>query len=343
MKTMGRLGVIAAFLLLAAVTSAEQIVTVTDVVDYTDNLWDEDIGVWFLVPKEFSDDPCNWYEDHYPYHRGATEDWGWMHDVSTRVPFDASGIVSATLTILAWDVDSDEGEDDVILVNNQLLGLLTGVQRDWEAVTFTLPTAVLDELWREKKLSVFMDIDQILELTIGYRLTLKSSTLTIQYMTSGTAPTMVPVYRFWSPLTSSHFYTINEAERSSLIDNYPEAWIYEGVAYQTQPTAGSTGARPVYRFWSPLASGHFYTINEAEKQSIINTYPSSVWTYEDVAFYAFAPGEQPAGALPVYRFWSPLVSHHFYTIDEAEKQLVIDTYPLEVWTYEGIAWYAFPR
>jgi hypothetical protein len=253
---------------------------------------------------------------------------------------DATGIESATLTIQGWDVDSSEGEDDVILANNRYLGLLTGVDRDWRPTSFNLPTAVLDDLWKDKKLYVYMDIDQILDIANGYRVTLKNSTLTIRYITSGIAPATVPVYRFWSPVTSGHFYTVDQAERDNLVANAPSVWTYEGAVYQALPGVVN-GARPIYRFWSPLASGHFYTINETEKDSIIANYSSDTWTYEGIAFYAFAEGEQVADTLPVYRFWSPLVSHHFYTMDETEKDSIIANYPPETWTFEGVAWYAF--
>ena len=43
---------------------------------------------------------------------------------------------------------------------------------------------------------------------------------------------------------------------------------------------------------------------------------------------------------PVYRFWSPVHCRHFYTISESERTKLIDNYP-HVWTYEGIAYYAF--
>lgn len=339
MKRIRRLGLIVVVLMFAGVASAEYVVTVQDVVDHTANLWDEDLGVWFLVPKELYDDPCNWYEDHMPWHRGSNQDWGWTHDVSNLVPLDATGIESASLTILSWDVDSDEGEDDVILVNNRYLGMLTGVDRDWRPVTFPLPSPVLDELWRDKTLSVFMDIDQIVELSGGFRVTLKNSTLSIKYVTSGTAPATIPVFRFWSPVLGSHFYTINESERDGLIADYPEVWTYEGTAYQALAGAGSTNARPVHRFWSEALSTHFFTIDEIETQWLIDNYPD-VWADEGVAFYAFAAGEQPTGTLPVHRFWSPVLGNHFFTINEDEKQALIDSYPY-VWTYEGIGWYAF--
>lgn len=153
-----------------------------------------------------------------------------------------------------------------------------------------------------------------------------------------------PVYRFWSPLHSHHFYTIDEREKNGIIDIYPPStWTFEGTAYCAYPE-GAQGAiaSPVYRFWSPEHSSHFYTINIDERDSIIATYPPSTWTYEGTAFYAYSEGDQPAGTSPVHRFWSPLHGGHFFTISEAEKDWIIDRYPLCVWTYEGIGWYAYP-
>jgi len=50
----------------------------------------------------------------------------------------------------------------------------------------------------------------------------------------------------------------------------------------------------------------------------------------------------PAGCRPVYRFWSPRISAHFYTISEVERDYLLRTYGTETWTYEGIAFYAWP-
>jgi len=152
----------------------------------------------------------------------------------------------------------------------------------------------------------------------------------------------LPVYRFWSPALSRHFYTISESEKDHLIATYPPStWTYEGPVYNAFADAGEPGSSPVYRFWSPLNSAHFYTISEAEKDSIIAMYPLNVWTYEGVAWYAYPEGAQPAGTSAVHRFWSPLLSGHFYTMSEAEKDHIIATYPPSTWTYEGVAWYAY--
>jgi len=151
---------------------------------------------------------------------------------------------------------------------------------------------------------------------------------------------LVPVYRFWSPLVSRHFYTISEAERDLLIANYPvSVWAFEGVVYYVYARESEPGLMPVHRFWSPITSGHFYTINEAERDLLIDE-QAAVWAHEGPAFYAYPPGRQPAQANAVYRFWSPVTSGHFYTINEAERDLLINEYAA-VWTPEDVAWYAY--
>jgi hypothetical protein len=96
---------------------------------------------------------------------------------------------------------------------------------------------------------------------------------------------------------------------------------------------------PVYRFWSSSLMTHFYTINEAEKDKLIREY-EDVWTYEGIAFYAYPPGSQPIDAKPVYRFRSLPEDHHFYTINEAEKNKLLREFPSK-WILEGIVWYAY--
>jgi hypothetical protein len=147
------------------------------------------------------------------------------------------------------------------------------------------------------------------------------------------------VYRFWSPVSFHHFYTISQSEKEALERDYSSVWTYEGVVYETPARAGSAGLMPVHRFWSAALGGHFYTIDDAEKDYLIQTYPD-VWAYEGPVFYAWPDGRQPPGSTPVYRFWSEQASAHFYTADEAEKDNLIQQYP-DVWAYEGTAWHAY--
>ncbi len=96
---------------------------------------------------------------------------------------------------------------------------------------------------------------------------------------------------------------------------------------------------PVYRFWSDTLRGHFYTIDEAEKNKLLRDY-SHMWKFEEVAFYAYPSDRAPVGSKPVYRFWSDSLGRHFYSTSESEKQKLVDKFA-EVWTFEGVAWYAF--
>jgi len=148
----------------------------------------------------------------------------------------------------------------------------------------------------------------------------------------------LPVYRFWSPQNSRHFYTISQAEKDYVQATYPSSiWTYETVAYYAFADDTEAGLAPVYRFWSNALSAHFYTISEIERDYVIANLPA--WTYEGPAFYAYPEGAQPVDASPVYRFWSDTLSTHFYTINEAEKDHVVANLP--AWEYETIAWYAY--
>ncbi len=149
-----------------------------------------------------------------------------------------------------------------------------------------------------------------------------------------------PVYRFWSPDHARHFYTISEDEKDYIAASYPpNIWTYETVAYRAFTERSDPSLAPVYRLWSDALSAHFYTIDQAERDSIMAMYPH-VWAYEGPVFYAYPEGSQPVDASPVFRFWSEMLGTHFYTIDEDEKDFLIANYP-HIWEYEAIAWYAY--
>ncbi|OHB66672.1 MAG: hypothetical protein A2Y77_11205 [Planctomycetes bacterium RBG_13_62_9] len=157
---------------------------------------------------------------------------------------------------------------------------------------------------------------------------------------SGTLVEALPskVYRFWSPTNERHFYTISEEEKEKLLTIYSRVWTYEGAAFRAFQDGSDPDSVPVFRFWSDRTSGHFYTLDSRERDKLIKEYPH-VWTYEGVAFYAYPEGKQPTWARPVYRFWAPSKSTHFYTVDEVEKDNLLAKYG-HVWIFEGIAWYA---
>ena len=378
MKTARISGLAACFLLLGGWAYAQEpkseqsIVTVRQTVDYTYNNWLG--GPWFVEP--------GWILDHSPFYRLPTEDWGWTHNLSSLAPANATGIQSATLTIIAWNVDDNRPEcaDHWIIAggtyeyDNDIgtyrsggteLGVLSTYFASptvvnwpdpdhqerldydlyWSITNFDLPQNVLDELWAKGQVKIWMNIDRYHPYgAYAYRVTLKSAMLTVKYEASGPAPgAKMPVYRFWSPVLASHFYTMDEVEKQYVIDTYPGIWSYEGIAYLAMSDQTNPRAVPVYRFWSDSLGSHFFTADEVQKNSLLNEYPD-VWTFEGTAFYAFPldGAAPPAGTLPVYRFLSEsLGTRFFYTISEAEKDTVVDTWP-DVWALEGVAWYAYP-
>lgn len=156
---------------------------------------------------------------------------------------------------------------------------------------------------------------------------------------SATTPSLSEVYRFWSPVTQSHFYTISKVERDKLIKGYSDVWTFEGTAFKAAPTPFASSLAPVYRFWSDVTQSHFYTISETEKDKLLREY-RKIWTFEGIGFYAYPEGRWPSGTRPVYRFWSDVKSAHFYTIDESERDKFLKDYR-GIYTYEGIAFYVY--
>ncbi len=150
-----------------------------------------------------------------------------------------------------------------------------------------------------------------------------------------------PVYRFWSPTLGTYFYTLLGVERDYVINMYPYDWTYQDITYYGYYEPIVENLLPVHRFWSPVFGAHFWTLDEAECEIVRNEYPT-VWTYEGIVFYAFRQGWQPLDTIAVYRFWSGRLAHHLYTTDEDEKEDLIANYS-DLWDFEGVAWYTYPR
>lgn len=136
------------------------------------------------------------------------------------------------------------------------------------------------------------------------------------------------VYRFWSDIFHGHFYTLSYDEATK-VNNTDTNWKYEKVAFSGFSTQ-KTNTIPLYRFWSDNFHGHFYTSDANEMQKVKDT--DNNWKYEMIAFYVY-PTSYSGSSKTVYRFWSPIFKHHFYTADETEMIKVRDTD--SNWTYEG--------
>jgi parallel beta-helix repeat protein len=101
------------------------------------------------------------------------------------------------------------------------------------------------------------------------------------YTAPGTGRT--PVYRFRDESLGIHFYTASEEEKDNTIENYPERWIFEGVAYYVIIPPDVTGEMTaVYRFNARAYGAHFYTASEDEKVSVYGmaSVPSAITSPE---------------------------------------------------------------
>ncbi len=107
------------------------------------------------------------------------------------------------------------------------------------------------------------------------------------YLEGQQPPEAQPVYHFVSPISGKHFYTIFDGERAKLLNNLT-TWTDKGTAfYVFSEEYYPAEAKPMHRFWSPALHGHFYTMNEAEKDKLMTRHAQ--WNYEGIAWYALAP------------------------------------------------------
>ena len=219
-----------------------------------------------------------------------------------------------------WNVSSEDGYDFFTVYLDGATRYRRGGQGSWTKSTLDIPAGSHTVTWEYVKDDLVSSGQDA-----GW----------VDYVTlSGSCCDTTPVYRFFNNNAGGHFYTISEAEKNTVIQNYD--WFrYEGIGFYAAPVAQPV-TLPVYRFFNNNAGGHFYTINETEKNTVIHNY--DWFRYEGTGFYA-APVAQP-GTLPVYRFFNNNAGGHFYTINEAEKNTVIQNYPW--FRYEGIDFYAYP-
>lgn len=87
------------------------------------------------------------------------QDYGWMHDFSHWNDLDLT-ILSAKMTIVAWDIDSDvvDGEFDGVHIDGVLLdpGFLQGTNGEWSVTVFDLRVS---DIVDDGLLNVWLDID----------------------------------------------------------------------------------------------------------------------------------------------------------------------------------------
>lgn len=98
------------------------------------------------------------------------------------------------------------------------------------------------------------------------------------------------------------------------------------------------GLIPVFRYFSQVRNGHFYTGNPAEAGQLYVQDKS--WSYEGISYWVgkLASANCTAGWVPLYRFWNPATQAHFYTRSPGEAENLKRTG--SGWQYEKIAFCA---
>lgn len=132
---------------------------------------------------------------------------------------------------------------------------------------------------------------------------------------------MSPLFRYWSPGQTDHFYTTNWKEINQVIPprRGNHGYTAEGIACVIL-TRRNFGAVPLYRYYK--RGDHFYTTNPRE---IGTTTPGRLGKHgyksEGKSGYCFPNTNYwyyYLGAVPLYRYWNPKNVDHFYTTNAKE-------------------------
>ena len=160
---------------------------------------------------------------------------------------------------------------------------------------------------------------------------------------AASCPAFVPLYRYWNPKSTDHFYTANILEIGTSVPGKVGNHGYTAEGIQAIIRADATaGTVPLYRYWNAAKADHFYTTNRDE---IGTTTPGQVGKHdfksEGTTGYCF-PTQQEA-TVPLYRYFRGDTVDHFYTTEVEEIGTII---PGQVgkhgYKYEGIACYVYP-
>lgn len=137
-----------------------------------------------------------WYG--YEVYSWYNNDYGWMHTFPHWNAADLN-ILSATLTIVAWDIDSEpshgwNGEYDGVHVDSTLLspGYLQGNNNAWSTTVFDMP---LGSITDDGDINVFLNIDMH-HSTYNWATTLNYSRLEITYTMIPNDPPYQPVLSY---------------------------------------------------------------------------------------------------------------------------------------------------
>jgi len=97
---------------------------------------------------------------------------------------------------------------------------------------------------------------------------------------------------------------------------------------------------PIYRFYNSNTGEHFYTMSEAEKNSLTENSSSPI-KLEGVAFYAYPDASDDKNSLPIYKFSNSKGDFYFNPLSSTKDNLKIADQ--SSYNSKEIAFYAYPN
>jgi peptidyl-prolyl cis-trans isomerase A (cyclophilin A) len=259
--------------------------------------------------------------------------------------FDASATLGAPFTNIPLKIDPTnpviEGEDDFVRFRN--INVSQQDELTFAVVSNSRPDLVdvfvsNGQLQFDYQPNAVGTAEIVIRATnlLGDESVEDSFNLTIEEAISEpTNPLRDDLYRFYNPFSQGHFFTANPSERDTILANPEWGYVFEGAPFKIATTA-ENNLNPVYRFYNPFSQGHFFTIVESEKDTVLAN-PEWGYIFEGVGFYALEANADIAQ--DVYRFYNPNSRGHFFTSSEAERDTVLAN-PEWGYVFEGVAFEA---
>ncbi|MGS4887931.1 hypothetical protein [Roseibium sp. MB-4] len=146
---------------------------------------------------------------------------------------------------------------------------------------------------------------------------------------------MTAIYRFFNPLTGSHYFASGDAERAAIAAQNP-TWLNEGKAFDAITTA-ATGLVGVERWFNPESGRYLFTADDFE-QSVL---PTTGWVKQlDAAWYVSRGESAELGYTSgVFRLFVPALNGHVYSSNQTEINILTTTLNA---TNEGQAYFISP-
>lgn len=143
------------------------------------------------------------------------------------------------------------------------------------------------------------------------------------------------IHRFFHTQKGFHLYTsdakeidyVREKSAAGELNYRYEAEQYTVLSSDKDKITGETieGTKPVYRFYNLNTGAHLYTMQEKEKNYIIDNF--SDYSFEGIKYYAFESQPEEIATVPVYRMRNSSTGTHLFTINQKEVNFIQNNLP----------------